>query len=105
QRIIRDDARVFFKRNPLADEDPVEVYAGLGEAKHKYKDSYSSLDPEDADYERVLQLINEFLPVNEFAGRIVSAAALRDFGLVENDRLDNFLAAAFAKSDRELAFR
>jgi hypothetical protein len=105
QRIIRDDARVYFKRNPLADEDPVEVYAGLGEAKHKYKDSYSSLDPEDADYEHVLQLINEFLPVNEFAGRIVNVAALREFGLVENDRLDNFLAAAFAKSDRELAFR
>ena len=40
RRIIRDDARVFFKRNPLEDEDPVEVYAGLGEAKPKYKDSY-----------------------------------------------------------------
>src|ERR1700722_5909654 len=65
QRIIRDDARVFFKRNPLADEDPVEVYAGLGEAEQKYKDSYSSVDPEDADYARVLQLINEFLPVND----------------------------------------
>src|SRR6185503_20290395 len=48
QRIIRDDARVFFKRNPLADEDPVEVYAGLGAAAPKYKDSYSSVDPEDA---------------------------------------------------------
>src|SRR5690242_1083964 len=32
QRIIRSDARVFFRRNPLAEEDPVEVYAGLGEA-------------------------------------------------------------------------
>src|SRR5204862_6829405 len=69
QRIIRDDARVFFNRNPLADEDPVEVYAGLGEAEQKYKDSYSSVDPEDADYALVLQLIDEFLPVNEVAGR------------------------------------
>ena len=61
-RIIRSDARVFFKRNPLADEDPTEVYAGLGQAEQKYKDSYTSVDPEDADYARVLQLINEFLP-------------------------------------------
>ena len=61
-RVIRDDARVFFKRNPLADEDPTEVYAGLGQAEQKYKDSYTSVDPEDADYARVLQLINEFLP-------------------------------------------
>lgn len=99
ERIIRDDARVFFKRNPLADEDAAEVYAGLGEARQEYKDSYSSVDPEDADYARVLQLINEFLPVNEFAGRIVNVSALRDFGLVENEHADNFLAAAFSKSE------
>ncbi|MGA2248363.1 MAG: hypothetical protein ABSH48_25555, partial [Verrucomicrobiota bacterium] len=49
RRSIRDDARVFFRRNPLADEDPVEVYAGLGAAEPKYRDSYSSVDPEDAD--------------------------------------------------------
>jgi len=104
QRTIRDDARVFFKRNPLADEDPVEVYAGLGPAEPKYKDSYSSVDPEDADYERVLQLINEFLPVSEFAGRIVNVSVLRDFGLVENERVDNLLATAFSKSDRATVF-
>jgi hypothetical protein len=100
ERIIREDARVFFKRNPLADEDPMEVYAGLGVAEPKYKDSYSSIDPEDADYARVLQLINEFLPVNEFAGRVVNVSVLRDFDLVENERTDNFLAAAFSKSGR-----
>jgi hypothetical protein len=104
QRIIRDDARVFFKRNPLADEDPVEVYAGLGDAEQKYKDSYSSVDPEDADYARVLQLINEFLPVNEFAGRIVGVAVLREFGLVENEPVDNFLTAAFSKSEPAMVF-
>lgn len=97
RRIIRDDARVFFKRNPLEDEDPVEVYAGLGEAEPKYKDSYSSLDPEDADHARVLECINEFLPVREFAGRIVNVAVLREFGLVDNERADNALAAVFAK--------
>jgi hypothetical protein len=104
ERMIRDDASMFFKRNPLADEDPVEIYAGLGEAEAKYKDSYSSVDPEDADYARVLQLINEFLPVNEFAGRVVNVSALRDFGLVKNECVDNFLAAAFSKSERATVF-
>lgn len=102
RRLIRDDARVFFKRNPLEDEDPVEVYAGLGEAEPKYKDSYSSLDPEDADHARVLRCIDEFLPVREFAGRIVNVSVLREFGLVDNEQADNALAAAFAKG-RELA--
>lgn len=99
QRSIRDDARVFFRRNPLADEDPVEVYAGLGDAAPKYKDSYSSIDPDDADYARVLEYINEFLPVDEFAGRIIGASVLRQFGLVKNDAVDNVLATAFGKSE------
>src|SRR6266481_4352668 len=104
KRLIRDDARVFFKRNPLADEDPVEVYAGLGEAEQKYKDSYSSVDPEDADYARMLQLIDEFLPVKEFAGRVVNVGVLRDFGLVENEHVDNFLTSAFSKSEAATVF-
>lgn len=103
KRIIRDDARLFFKRNPLADEDPVEVYAGLGAAAPKYKDSYTSLEPEDADYGRVLQLIDEFLPVDEFAGRIVSVDILREFGLVENERMDDLLTSSFSKSERAVA--
>lgn len=104
ERVMRDDARLFFKRNPLADEDPVEVDAGLGEADQKYKDSYSSVDPEDADYARVLQLIDEFLPVNEFAGRVVNVPVLREFGLVENERVDSFLAAAFSKREPAIVF-
>lgn len=95
RRLIREDARVFFKRNPLEDEDPLEVYAGLGEVEPKYKDSDTILDPEDADHARVLQCINEFLPVREFAGRIVSVDVLREFGLVGSQRVDAALAAAF----------
>ena len=94
ERTIRDDARVFFRRNPLADEEPVEVYAGLGEAAPKYKDSYSSIDPEDADYARVLEHINEFLPVTEFAGRVINVSVLREFGLVGDQRVDVALADA-----------
>jgi len=105
QRTIRSDARVFFRRNPLADEDPVEVYAGHGEAEPKYKDSYTSVDPEDADYVRVLEHINEFLPVTEFAGRIINVSVLRQFGLVDNEQVDCFLASAFGKSERALVPR
>ena len=98
RRMIRDDARLFFKRNPLADENPVEVYAGLGAADSKYKDSYSSIDPEDADYTRVLKLMDEFLPVRQFAGRIVNVNMLLEFGLVDNPRAGALPATVLSKS-------
>ena len=103
RRTIRDDARIFFKRNPLEDESPVEVYAGFGQAESKYKDSYSSINPEDADYARVLKLINGFLPVQQFAGRIVSVNILREFGLVENQPVGGVPAAAPSKSKPVMA--
>ena len=53
----------------------------------------------------MLQLINEFLPVNELAGRIVGGPVLRQFGLVENEQVDCFLATAFGKSGRALVPR
>ncbi|HEY1664047.1 MAG TPA: hypothetical protein VGI03_16695 [Verrucomicrobiae bacterium] len=103
RRVIRDDARVFFKRNPLADENLVEVYAGLGEPESKYKDSYSAFDPEDADYARVLKLIDEFLPVRQFAGRIININLLREFGLVDNQRADVPIKVRSAKSREAMA--
>jgi hypothetical protein len=45
----------------------------------------------------VLQLINEFLPVKELAGQIINLPVLRQFGLVENEKLDRFLASAMGK--------
>lgn len=102
RRTIRDDARIFFKRNPLADQNPVEVYAGLGGGEAKYKDSYSSLDPEDADYARVLKLIDEFLPVRHFAGRVVNVNILREFSLVDNRPVRALPAAAPSKSKQAM---
>jgi hypothetical protein len=46
----------------------------------------------------VLQLINEFLPVKEMAGRLIGAPVLRQFGLIENEKVDRFLAIVFSKS-------
>ena len=57
------------------------------------------------DYARVLQLINEFLPVKELAGRLIEVPVLRQFGLVENEQVDSFLARAFRKSERALTPR
>jgi hypothetical protein len=95
RRLIRDDARVFFRRAETSEDeetDQEEVWVG---AEPKYTDSCSEVDPEEADYAKVLQMINEFLPVKELAGRLVEVPVLRQFGLVENEQLDRFLATAF----------
>jgi len=96
-RVIRNDARVFFRRANVSDDgdsDKDEVWKETG---LKYSDSYSETDPDEADYARVMQVINEFLPVKELAGRPINVPVLRQFGLVENEKLDHFLVTAFGK--------
>lgn len=77
QRIIRDDARVIFRQANFSEDEadtPKEIWK---EAELKYCDSFSEIEPEEADYARVLQLINEFLPVKELAGRLIEVPVLR----------------------------
>jgi hypothetical protein len=103
-RLIRDDARVFFRRVDMSETEEVDENADWKweEGELKYADSFSETDPEDADYVKVLRLINEFLPVKELAGKIINVPVLRQFGLVENEQLDRFLATAFGKpAERE----
>ncbi|MDR3459141.1 MAG: hypothetical protein P4N60_17030 [Verrucomicrobiae bacterium] len=95
RRLIRDDAHLFFRRasaTAAGEADKDEVWE---EGELKYNDSFTEADPDEADYARVLQLINEFLPVSELAGRLVELPVLRQFGLVENEQLDRFLSTAF----------
>src|SRR6266571_2088901 len=99
RRTIRDDARLYFRRTTLSEDDEVQGNGVLKNDEPQYRDSYSAIDPEEGDYARVLQLINEFLPVKEMAGRLIGVPVLRQFGLVENEKVDSFLAAAF--SDRK----
>jgi hypothetical protein len=96
-RMIRDDARIYFRHVEMPDssEDEEEYAWKIGEPK--YFDSFSEPDPEDADYVKVLQFINAFLPVKELAGKVISQPVLRQFGLVESERLDRFLAATLGK--------
>jgi hypothetical protein len=105
QRIIRADARLYFRRVDWSEGDEAGSNEIGKESEHKYRDSFSEIDPEEADYVRVLQRINEFLPVKELAGRPVGIPVLRQFGLVESEAWDQFLAVAFGKSERPLVPR
>ena len=97
RRVIRDDARVFFRRVDMSETNEADENETWKESDLKYVDSFSETDPEDSDYVKVLRLIDEFLPVKELAGKIINVPVLRQFGLVENEKLDRFLANAFGK--------
>ncbi len=62
------------------------------------KDTHRGLWYEDGVLKQVLQHIDNFLPVKELAGRPVDLEVLRQFGLVDNEKVDHFLASAFAKA-------
>jgi hypothetical protein len=98
RRTIREDARLYFRRTTLSKDDEVSANGVGNDDEPAYRDSYSAIDPDEGDYARVLQLINEFLPVKEMAGRLIGASVLRQFGLIENEKVDNFLATVFSKS-------
>lgn len=95
-RTIRNDARLYFRRTTLSEEDEVQENGDPEEPR--YRDSYTAIDPDEGDYARVLQIINEYLPVKEMAGRLIGVPVLRQFALIENEKVDNFLAIVFSKS-------
>ena len=97
-RTIREDARLYFRRTTLSEDDEVQENGVWKEDEAQYRDSYSWFDPEEGDYARVLQIINEFLPVREMAGRLIGVPVLRQFGLIENEKVDSYLATVFSKS-------
>jgi hypothetical protein len=104
RRLIRDDARIFFRRAILPDDAEVDPNGDWSQHESKYRDSICKMDPEEGDYARVLQLIDEFLPVKEFVGRLIGVPVLKQFGLVDNESIDSFLTTALAKSRQELVF-
>lgn len=102
RRSIREDARLYFRRTTLSEDDEVSENSGGKKDEPKYRDSYSEIDPDEGDYARVLDIINEFLPVKEMAGRFIGVPVLRQFGLVENEKVDSFLASVFSKSSESM---
>jgi len=100
KRTIRDDARLYFRRTTLSEEDEVPESGYWKPQEPQYRDSYSTLDPDEGDYAQVLSLINEFLPVKEMAGRLIGVSVLRQFGLIENEEVDSFLSIVFSKGPK-----
>ena len=98
QRLIRDDAKVFFRRANITEETDIDPEKVWSEDDLQYVDSYSEADPEEASHAQVLHYINEFLPVRELAGRIIDVRTLRQFGLVGNEKLDHFLATTLGST-------
>lgn len=95
ERLIRDDAKLFFREADLPDEMPDKKKTDWKDKK-TFLDWLSDIDPEEADYARVLQLIDDYLPVSELTGRFIDVEMLRQFGLIESGKVDNFLATIFA---------
>ena len=98
RRLIRADARLFFRKATVSDDGAATAEKTWKEGDLAYSDSDSEMDPEEIGYAKVLHRINEFLPVQELAGRTIEVPVLRQFGLVENEKLDNFLATAFGQT-------
>jgi hypothetical protein len=90
-RLIREDARLHFR--PAGPFVANEVSTGW-----KDRSFFHDEDMEEQDYVRVLEAINEFLPVKELAGRPVEVSVLKEFGLVDNEAVDGRLAAAFGRA-------
>jgi len=89
-RLIRDDARLRFR--PAG-----SFVADDAETVWKDRSFFDDDDMEEDDYIRVLQAINEFLPVKELAGRPVEVSVLKEFGLIDNQKVDDLLATAFRR--------
>ncbi len=92
-RLIRDDARLYFRQSVAPSEEDEE------EPWKEEESKTVEMNPEEADYAQVLEHINAYLPVNELAGCPIGLQVLKQFGLVDNEKVDQFLASAFAKRE------
>jgi hypothetical protein len=91
RRLIREDATAKFRSaGPFVADD----------SRAEWKDSsfWESCDTEEDDYIRVLHAINEFLPAKELAGQPIEVSVLKEFGLVDNEKVDGWLASAFGRT-------
>ena len=93
ERSIREDAWVYF-RGAQSPEEELWTESGF-----KFPGASSEPDLDEIDHARVLELINEYLPAKEFAGRRITPADLRQFGLIESEPLDQLLASTLGAID------
>ena len=93
-RLIREDAKLYLR--PAGPFESGEGDQPVWEGRSFFGDA----EIEESDYIRVLHSINEFLPVRELVGRPIEVPVLKQFGLVDNEKVDHFLSAAFRKESR-----
>jgi hypothetical protein len=92
-RHLREDAQLRFRPSgPFGGQDAPVAW--------RDRCTCDECEIDEQNYIRVLHAINQFLPVNELAGQQIEIAVLKQFGLVENEKVDTFLAAAFGR-DKE----
>jgi hypothetical protein len=60
-------------------------------------DSEPEVSPGLNDYKTFLELIDQYLPVDQIAGKFISPAMLSEFGLLEDSPLDNLLNKVLTK--------
>jgi hypothetical protein len=84
-RMIRQDARLFVAS--------AGEFAERG-AVWRPRDCFDDNPFEDDDYLEVLRVINEYLPVREWADQPIPVSALRELGLVDNEAMEKLLADA-----------
>jgi hypothetical protein len=94
-RLIQDDAKLFFRKPHEDTTSDGEDWRGALEG--------AEVGLEEIDYAQALQHINHFLPVNELAGRPVGKETLRQYGLTDNEKADQFLASVFARVEKKPA--
>ena len=92
-RLIREDAKLYFRRPNKQEEDEDEEDWKGDESKD------CDVDLEEVDYAQVLQHIDNFLPVKELCGRPLDVEVLRQFGVVDSERTDLFLHSVFVSRD------
>ncbi len=97
ERTIREDAWLYFRGAQSPEEEP------WTELSAKFHDLTGESDLDEVDHARVLELINEYLPAKEFAGRRLTPAEQRQFGLIESAQLDQLLASTLGANDEDAA--
>jgi len=94
-RLIREDAKLYFHSVDTSEISEVELNEPWKDPDSSFVDSFSEADPAEDEYARMLDIINEFLPVKEMAGRLIGVPVLRQFGLVDSKVMDQFLSRTF----------
>jgi len=98
RRFIRKDARLFFRR-PQEGPGDAESCEDEGQWQERETPSLEELwEPGDEvqkeDYRRVVELIGEYLPVDELAGKQIGFKTMKQFRLVDSEGFDRVLVKA-----------